>query len=223
MKARLTRRLLAVIVGLAAALLPAGAASAHEVGGVGATNFATTLSALSPAVPGVSLAVVENGSRLELRNSTGREVVVRGYSDEPYARIGPDGVWLNDGSPATYLNADRFASTTVPADADPAAPPRWRKISDETVHRWHDHRIHWMLTTLPTAVAAAPTAAHRISDWHVDLDHDGTVLSATGSLDWVPGPSPTPGTCSPRCRRWWSSARCTPAGRTRWSRPRSAR
>ncbi|WP_230686587.1 Dyp-type peroxidase [Catellatospora vulcania] len=184
--------LLAVVAGLAAALLPSGTAWAHEVGGVGATNFATTLSALSPAVPGVSLAVVENGSRLELRNTTGREVVVRGYSDEPYARIGPDGVWLNDSSPATYLNTDRFASTTVPADADPAAPPRWRKISDETVHRWHDHRIHWMLSTLPTAVAAAPTAAHRVSDWHVDLDHDGAVLSATGSLDWVPGPSPTP-------------------------------
>ncbi|MEU8077871.1 Dyp-type peroxidase [Catellatospora citrea] len=184
--------LLAVVAGLAAAVLPAGAAWAHEVGGVGATNFTTTLSALSPAVPGVSLAVVENGSRLELRNTTAREVVVRGYSDEPYARIGPDGVWLNDSSPATYLNTDRFAGTTVPADADPAAPPRWRKISDETVHRWHDHRIHWMLNTLPTAVAAAPTAAHRVSDWHVDLDYGGTVLSATGSLDWVPGPSPTP-------------------------------
>jgi deferrochelatase/peroxidase EfeB len=191
-KASRPRWLLAVIAGVVAALLPSGGAWAHEVGGVGATNFATTLSALSPAVPGVSLAVVENGSRLELRNTTGREVVVRGYSDEPYARIGPDGVWVNDSSPATYLNADRFASTTVPADADPAAPPRWRKISDETVHRWHDHRIHWMLTTLPTAVAAAPTAPHRISDWHVDLDYDGTVLSATGSLDWVPGPSPTP-------------------------------
>ncbi|GIF95898.1 hypothetical protein Cci01nite_09920 [Catellatospora citrea] len=184
--------LLAVVAGLAAAVLPSGAAWAHEVGGVGATNFTTTLSALSPAVPGVSLAVVENGSRLELRNTTAREVVVRGYSDEPYARIGPDGVWLNDSSPATYLNTDRFASTTVPAGADPAAPPRWRKISDETVHRWHDHRIHWMLSTLPTAVAAAPTAAHRVSDWHVDLDYGGTVLSATGSLDWVPGPSPTP-------------------------------
>ncbi|GAB4054375.1 Dyp-type peroxidase [Catellatospora paridis] len=184
--------LLAVVAGLAAAVLPAGAAWAHEVGGVGATNFTTTLSALSPAVPGVNLAVVENGSRLELRNTTAREVVVRGYGDEPYARIGPDGVWLNDSSPATYLNTDRFASTTVPADADPAAPPRWRKISDETVHRWHDHRIHWMLSTLPTAVAAAPTAAHRVSDWHVDLDYGGTVLSATGSLDWVPGPSPTP-------------------------------
>lgn len=191
-KASLPRWLLAVIAGLVAALLPSGAAWAHEVGGVGATNFATTLSALSPAVPGVSLAVVENGSRLELRNTTGREVIVRGYSDEPYARIGPDGVWLNDSSPATYLNVDRFASTTVPADADPAAAPRWRKISTETVHRWHDHRIHWMLSTLPTAVAAAPTAPHRISDWHVDLDYDGTVLSATGSLDWVPGPSPTP-------------------------------
>lgn len=189
---RAPRWLLAVIAGVVAALLPSGAAWAHEVGGVGATNFATTLSALSPAVPGVSLAVVENGSRLELRNTTGREVVVRGYSDEPYARVGPDGVWLNDSSPATYLNVDRFASTTVPADADPAAPPRWRKISDETVHRWHDHRIHWMLSTLPTAVAAAPTDPHRVSDWHVDLDYEGTVLSATGSLDWVPGPSPTP-------------------------------
>ncbi|WP_203670856.1 Dyp-type peroxidase [Catellatospora methionotrophica] len=184
--------LLAVVAGVAAAVAPSGAAWAHEVGGVGATNFTTTLSALTPAVPGVRLAVVENGSRLELRNTTAQEVVVRGYSDEPYARIGPDGVWLNDSSPATYLNADRFASTTVPADADPAAPPRWRKVSGDNVHRWHDHRIHWMLSTLPTAVAAAPTAAHRVSDWHVDLDYGGAVLSATGSLDWVPGPSPTP-------------------------------
>ncbi|MEV0453853.1 Dyp-type peroxidase [Catellatospora methionotrophica] len=182
----------AALIGAVVALLPAGASWAHEVGGVGATNFTTTLSALSPPTPGVSLAVVENGSRLELRNSTPTEVVVRGYSDEPYARVGPDGVWLNDSSPATYLNADRFASTQVPADADPAAPPRWRKVSDEPVHRWHDHRIHWMLTTLPVAVGADPGAAHRVSDWRVDLSYDGRVLTAAGSLDWAPGPSPTP-------------------------------
>ncbi|GAA1652137.1 Dyp-type peroxidase [Catellatospora bangladeshensis] len=190
--ARPVRLLLAVAAGLLLVLGPASAASAHEVGGVGATNFATTLSGLSPAVPGVALSVVENGSRLQLRNTTKTEVVVRGYSEEPYARIGPDGVWLNDSSPATYLNADRFGSTRVPADADPAAAPRWRKVSDEPVHRWHDHRTHWMLTTLPIAVAADPTAPHRISEWRVDLDHDGKVLTATGSLDWVPGPSPTP-------------------------------
>ncbi len=190
--ARPVRLLLAVAAGLLLVLGPAGAASAHEVGGVGATNFATTLSGLSPAVPGVALSVVENGSRLQLRNTTKTEVVVRGYSEEPYARIGPGGVWLNDSSPAAYLNADRFGSARVPADADPAAAPRWRKVSDEPVHRWHDHRTHWMLTTLPIAVAADPTAPHRISQWHVDLDHDGRVLTATGSLDWVPGPSPTP-------------------------------
>ncbi|MEV4411654.1 Dyp-type peroxidase [Catellatospora sp. NPDC049609] len=190
--ARPVRLLLTLAAGVLLALGPAGAAAAHEVGGVGATNFATTLSGLSPSVPGVSLAVVENGSRLQLRNTTGTEVVVRGYSEEPYARVGPDGVWLNDSSPATYLNADRYGSTRVPADADPAAAPRWRKISDEPVHRWHDHRTHWMLTTLPIAVAADPTAPHRISSWRVDLDHDSRVLTATGSLDWVPGPSPTP-------------------------------
>lgn len=190
--ARPVRLLLAVAAGLLLVLGPASAASAHEVGGVGATNFATTLSGLSPAVPGVALSVVENGSRLQLRNTTKTEVVVRGYSEEPYARVGPDGVWLNDSSPASYLNADRFGSTRVPADADPAAAPRWRKVSDEPVHRWHDHRTHWMLTTLPIAVAADPTAPHRVSEWRVDLDHDGKVLTATGSLDWVPGPSPTP-------------------------------
>ncbi|MEU8001484.1 Dyp-type peroxidase [Catellatospora sp. NPDC049111] len=189
---RWLRLMLAVVAGAVVALAPAGASWAHEVGGVGATNFATTLSALSPPVAGVALSVVENGSRLELRNTTGTEVVVRGYSDEPYARVGPDGVWLNDSSPATYLNADRFATTQVPDDADPAAPPRWRKVSDEAVHRWHDHRIHWMLTTLPVAVGADPAAPHRVSDWRVDLDYDGRLLSATGSLDWVPGPSPTP-------------------------------
>src|SRR4051794_19120582 len=52
----------AALVGAVFALLGAVPAAAHTVGGVGATNFHTTLSALTPAMPGVTLRVIENGS-----------------------------------------------------------------------------------------------------------------------------------------------------------------
>jgi deferrochelatase/peroxidase EfeB len=184
------------IVALFAAWLvllgPAVPASAHTVSGVGATNFRTTLSALTPPVPGVSLRVIENGSRLELRNESATDVVVAGYSGEPYARIGPAGVFVNDNSPATYLNVDRYQNTPVPAGVDAKAPPAWRQVATEPVWRWHDHRVHWMLKSLPPPVAADPGSPHRISNWTVVLEQGRQRLTATGSLDWVPGPSPTP-------------------------------
>jgi hypothetical protein len=186
------RALGALAVALALVVLPAAPAAAHEVGGVGATNFHTTLSDLSPAVVGLSLSVIENGSRLELRNDTAIDVVIAGYGGEPYARIGPGGVFVNDNSPATHLNANRFATTAVPDGLDAGDPPAWRHVASEPLWRWHDHRTHWMLSTLPPSVAAAPTQPHRISTWSVSLSHGGRALTATGSLDWVPGPSPWP-------------------------------
>ncbi|WP_412539582.1 Dyp-type peroxidase [Longispora sp. K20-0274] len=185
-------RRLALLIAVFAALvlLPAGPASAHTVGGVGATNFHTTLSALSPAAPGVRLAVIENGSRLELRNTGSAEVTVRGYADEPYLRVGPDGVYENRQSPAAYLNQSRYAQVAVPPGVSPKNAPDWRKVSDEPVYRWHDHRIHWMLNTLPPAVADAPTKAHRVTAWSITLDQDGRPLTATGTLEWRPGPQP---------------------------------
>ena len=156
-------RAVVAAVGLLFALAPAAPASAHEVGGVGATNFQSTLSAMTPAISGLTLRVIENGSRLELRNETSTEVVVAGYGGEPYARVGPTGVYLNDISPATYLNADRFSTTTVPISADGKGPPVWRQVATEPLWRWHDHRVHWMLKALPPAVAADPGAPHRIS------------------------------------------------------------
>ncbi|MEV0267994.1 Dyp-type peroxidase [Hamadaea sp. NPDC050747] len=185
-------RMLFVVVATAGLVWPASAAEAHEVAGAGATNFRTTLSALTPGVAGVSLSVVENGSRLQAVNTTGQDLIVQGYTGEPYAKIGPGGVFLNDNSPATYLNTDRYATTVVPAGVDGKGAPRWRKVSSEHVYRWHDHRIHWMLKTLPAPVAADPAAEHRVSEWKVVLDYGGQTLAATGTLDWIPGPSPTP-------------------------------
>jgi deferrochelatase/peroxidase EfeB len=171
---------------------PATPAIAHDVGGVGATDFRTALTWLTPSVPGVSLRVIENGSRLELRNDTRTDLVVEGYAGEPYAKVGPAGAFVNADSPATYLNADRFSVTAVPASADVAAPPVWNRVDMQPIFRWHDHRTHWMLTTLPPVVASDPTAYHHISSWTIGFTYGKQKLTAAGSLDWVPGPSPWP-------------------------------
>lgn len=188
------RRVLTGVL-LVLGVLGAGAApaSAHTVGGSGATDFRTTLDALSPAVPGLALRVVENGTKLELANTTGTDVVVDGYVNDPYLRIGPDGVFENTESPATYLNEDRWGRTPVPDGVDPSKPPVWKKVSAGTVWRWHDHRIHWMSTTPPPAVQAAPGQPHEISAWTVTLHWGGQDVTATGRLMWVPGPA----------RGWW--------------------
>lgn len=141
----------------------------------------------------LSLKVVETGSRLELTNSTKDEVLVIGYLDEPYLRVGPEGVFENTRSPATYLNVSRRGATRVPGSADPSAPPEWREVSSAPVARWHDHRIHWMSDQAPPAVRRAPGRTHVvIPEWVVTMRMGATAITATGDLVWVPGPSPVP-------------------------------
>ncbi|GAA1957847.1 Dyp-type peroxidase [Catenulispora subtropica] len=189
---RTTVRRLAAVAALAFAVLggpAAGAASAHTVGGSGASNYVTTIGPLTPAAPGLTLKVVENGSKLQVENHSGADVVVDGYVGEPYVKVGPDGAFTNTNSPATYLNNDRWAKSPVPAGVDPNAAPVWKKVSDTPVWRWHDHRIHWMSTTPPPAVKSAPDKPHAISTWRITLHRDGQTITADGRLAWQPGPS----------------------------------
>jgi hypothetical protein len=200
---------------LAAASIAAPApASAHSVAGVSGTNYRTRLRSITPPVPGLTLKVIETGSRLELSNETGREAVVLGYQDEPYLRVGPAGVFKNVRSPATYLNATRKGTTPIPASASAAAPPVWKKTSSGTTARWHDHRIHWMGNQNPPVVRRAPGREHVVEpDWQVKIDLGGQTVTAHGDLVWVPGPSGWPwllvglallGACvlAGRSRRW---------------------
>ena len=185
----LRRALIGVLIVLGVLVSGAPPASAHTVGGSGATDFHSVLDAITPAVPGLGLKVVENGTKLELTNTTGTDVVVDGYANDPFLRVGPDGVFENMQSPATYLDEDRWAKTPVPAGIDPTGPPQWRKVSSGTVWRWHDHRIHWMSNAQPPAVKAAPNKTHQISAWTVTLHWGGQDVTASGRLLWVPGPS----------------------------------
>jgi hypothetical protein len=190
-RGRLRRIVAAAATVPATVVLAASPAAAHTTGGTGPTDFRTVIDAVRPTVSGLSVRVLELGSRLELTNRSGAEVVVLGYEGEPYLRVGPAGVWQNLRSPATYLNRDRQGRTPVPADVRADAPPRWQKLSEGQTARWHDHRVHWMGGPLPVGVrrGASPVV---LSRWEVPLRVGGRDVVVAGRLLWVPGPRPWP-------------------------------
>jgi hypothetical protein len=172
----------------------AGPASAHTVSGSGATNFHTNLTGITPASPGLEVKVIESGSRLQLENRTGKEVTVLGYKDEPYLRIGPDGVFQNKLSPATYINKSRKGSEPPEAARNAkVGDVDWEKVSSEPLARWHDHRIHWMLPTNPPEVRASPGKRHVVdAEWVVPIKAGAETINVKGDLIWEPGPSALP-------------------------------
>jgi hypothetical protein len=184
-------RLLVVLLAVLASLALAGPASAHVGGGAAGSNFDGRVTSLRPALPGVTVRVLQFGDDLELVNRSGTEIVVPGYDDEPYLRIGPDGVWRNQRSPATYINLDRYARVRLPATADSRAVPEWVQLSTGPHYVWHDHRTHWMTQgRLPPAVAADPGRSHTVFEWTVPLRYGDTSAEVQGVLTWTPPPAP---------------------------------
>jgi hypothetical protein len=188
---RAAARAVVVLLGALAVLAVGGPASAHVGGGAAGSDFDGRVLSVSPEIPGLSVRILQFGDELELVNETAREVVVPGYSDEPYLRIGPDGVWRNVHSPATYINLDRYGRTSLPAGADPAAAPEWQQVSTEPHYVWHDHRTHWMSENLlPPQVVAEPDRSHTVFDWTVPVRHGDTPVVVAGELTWSPPPPP---------------------------------
>jgi hypothetical protein len=162
--------------------LIAPAAPAHQ----GNPNFRSRVRALTPAVNGIEVHVVNYDDSLELLNHSGRTVVVEGYRGEPYVRIAADGtVAVNHRSPSYYLNDDRYAQgVSVPASATPKATPDWQTVDKTGRFAWHDHRIHWMARTVPPQVKDKGRHT-KVFDWKVPLQVDGRPAALTGSLVWV--------------------------------------
>lgn len=192
---RLAGRAGAHLAGVAIAMLAglgvgawASPAWAHGGEAPNGTDYRSEVTGISPALPGLTVRVVEAGARLELVNRTGRPIEVLGYDGEPYLEVRPDGVYENRNSPATYLN-QTLAGGTPPPGADPRLPPRWQRISTEPVVRWHDRRTYWFGAT-PPAVTAEPDRVHRVRDWTVPLRDGLDPIEVHGTLDWVPPPNP---------------------------------
>ncbi|MEV8505080.1 hypothetical protein AB0368_09660 [Actinoplanes sp. NPDC051475] len=183
------RRGVLFLVMLAGALLvPAAPASAHGGEAPDATAYRTEATGLSQAVPGLTVRVVEAGARLELVNGTGGTIEVLGYSGEPYLEVRPDGTYQNNNSPAAYLNQTLAGDAPVPANADPAAPPQWQRISAEPSVRWHDQRTHWMSADPPPQAKSDPSHPHKLRDWVVPLRQGVTTVELRGTLTWEPPP-----------------------------------
>jgi hypothetical protein len=177
---------LATVVAAAAlsALAAAPIASAHQ----GNPNFRSNITAITPAVAGVKLQVLNFDDRLELDNTSGKTVVVQGYDREPYARVLGDGtVQVNRRSPAYFLNDARTADVKVPASADASAAPQWQIVDRSGRFQWHDHRIHWMGTGLPPNVHDK-TVRTKIFDWHVPLQVGTSKGAVSGTLFYQPKP-----------------------------------
>jgi hypothetical protein len=179
-----------LVVGIVVGTAPP--AGAHGLGGLSPTNYETVLQSVSPRVDGVSVHVTDLGTKVEVTNDSGRDLVVLGYSSEPYLRIGPDGVFENTRSPATSLNRSTTISGAPPKRADPNATPVWRLVSTGTTARWHDHRAHFMGTDDPPEVARDPDHRHVVDHWVLPMRLGNQAVVARGEIVYVPPPSPWP-------------------------------
>lgn len=156
----------------------------------GNPNFRSEIDSVRPDVPGVSFEVLNYDSEIELLDEQRHEVVIYGYEGEPYARILRDGsLQLNQRSPATYLNENRFAEATVPKSADPNAPPLWKTVDDSGTLIWHDHRMHYMAQGTPPQVRDEGKRT-KVFDYEIPLRIDGRKGAIDGTLFWV-GPADT--------------------------------
>jgi hypothetical protein len=178
----------ALALGVATALFAAPAASAHQ----GNPNYRSIVDAVTPAVRGLKLQVLNYDDRFELTNRSGQTITVQGYNGEPYARVLANGtVEFNQRSPAYYLNDDRYADVKVPASADPKAAPQW-KVTDRTgIVQWHDHRMHWMSKSMPSQVKDKSKRT-KIFDYSIPLEVGTTPGAIKGTLVWQPEKSSAP-------------------------------
>jgi hypothetical protein len=136
--------------------------------------------------PGVTWRVLGADALLQVENTGDDDLVVPGYDGEPFLRVGPQGVFQNVRSPATYLNADRNGTGEIPPEADPRAAPEWRRVTTTPRWQWHDHRIHWMAPTRPPQVQRQPDVAQTVLEWQVPFGLAGQDLAVQGVLRWIP-------------------------------------
>ena len=176
------KRFLGAVALFIVAVVPS-AATAHQ----GNPDFRSEITSVQPAALGNGLQseIVNFDDHVRLVNKSGKEVVIKGYDGEPYARISPDGtVSVNLNAPAYYLNEDRYANVDVPARADANATPDWKVIDDNGTFEWHDHRSHYMSQGTPPQVKDKSEKT-KVFDYTIPIEVGGQPAKIDGTLTWV--------------------------------------
>jgi hypothetical protein len=167
-----------LLLGLASPPVEAHEASSHD--------FESIPEAIEPEAlgAGIEFEMFDYDSRLQLRNGSGKVVIVEGYDDEPYAKLDPDGrVFLNSLSPAFYLNQDRYARTAVDPSADATAPPSWELQADDGTLTWYDKRTHLLSSATPPGIEDSQQP-QELRNWSIPLKVGGRPAKLEGTLYW---------------------------------------
>jgi hypothetical protein len=179
---------LAAMSVLAAALLalasPAPAA-AHIAGAGGSpSNYRVVVTELRPAVSGVAVTVGVGGQWVRISNLGAGTIEVLGYHGEPFLRLSAHHVQANELSTTAAQTGQVRATTGTPGLPGSPAPPRWVTLRDGDSVTWTDARI------APSASPAPPAQA--FATWQLPLLVDGHPVTALGTRELVPPPSPWP-------------------------------
>jgi hypothetical protein len=173
-------RTLVSVAAAVALLLCAPVALAHQ----GNPHYRSVVHSVTPATPGVDVSVLNFDDRLLMHNTSGKDVTILDYKNQPYAQLLKDGtVQVNTNSEAYYLNEDRLGETSVPPNLP--AEPKWKQLSKSSRFEWHDHRAHWMGKTDPPNLTDKNVKT-KIDDWTVPIEIGGTKGQIAGTLTWVP-------------------------------------
>src|SRR4249920_1703011 len=118
------------------ALLAPGTAKAHLRTGSVAVGYRANVAPLrAPLARALTVRVFRADLAIRVRALGGHRVVVLGYFGEPFLRVGPGGVFVNDAS----LTA---AGTGLATASTPSGnTPRWRLRSHAPSVTWHDARL----------------------------------------------------------------------------------
>ena len=155
-----------------------------------ARGYTSTVTTITPKLDGLTVQVLQGDDQLDLRNDSGRELVIEGYEGEPYLRFDAGGgVFRNANSPATYLNEERYGGVDVPGGLEDRHAALGASRPRQAAYNWHDHRIHWMSTIDPPKVRQAKDKPHHVFDWTVPGSVGGEPLAIRGSLDYKPPPA----------------------------------
>ena len=162
------RRAVALVAGVA--LVLPGPAAAHVHSSRSAVDFRASAAPLrAPLAGAVGVRIYRSDLALGLTLLGHHRVVVLGYLGEPFLRLGPAGVYVNDASPTA-------AGTKL-------APPAhrrgidWRLRSRRPQVIWHDARLRGL------------TRGVHHGKWSVPLVVDGRRASLEGTIERVDPPS----------------------------------
>ena len=140
---------------------------------------AVLTSAPEPA-PGVHISLLPGRiPALFLESSGSEKVTVAGKAGEPFLAFAADGVEANLLSPSWRENA-LARGETPPEESDPAAPPRWQRISRSPRYGWIEFRA-WPGSDEPPRARAA-----RRLRWSIPVTVAEKPIVLEGQTVWKP-------------------------------------